>query len=430
MNDILIQTPDFEITQVEFLIRLLVGVGIGLLLGLEREHAALHKTVKPFAGIRTFTLIILLAFLTMLLTFMVSTWILPITVIGVFILIGLSYFITAKDSADGTTEISVLIAFALGIITFLGFIELALAVTMIAVGILSSKIRLQNFVGKITTEELVAIIRFGVIALLIFPFLPDQVIDPYGAINLREVGLMILLTSGLSFIGYILMRVFGKDYGILLTGIVGGIISSTMVTWIFAKKSKEEPLLAPNCITAIMAASAVMVLRIIIWVFLFNRELFNGLLIPGGVVLLASLAPMFYFHFNKSKNKDVDIEMPLGNPLNLRTALIFAVLYASILFIINFSNDHIGSSGIYLTTAIASLTDVNAITISLTKLVGDTLTLKTGLNAIILATLCNTIIKIGIALWAGSKELRKLVTISYGIIFFSGLIAFAIINFI
>src|SRR5690625_6144454 len=94
--------------------------------------------------------------------------------------------------------------------------EISLAITMIVVGLLSSKIRLHRFIGTITTEELVAVIRFGVIALLIFPFLPNYTIDPYDVINLREVGLIVLLTSGLSFIGYILMRVFGKNYGILL----------------------------------------------------------------------------------------------------------------------------------------------------------------------------------------------------------------------
>lgn len=429
MDEILIQTTDFEITQLDFIIRLLVGIGIGLLIGLEREHAALPRKVKPFAGMRTFTLVILLAFLTMALNFLVSPWILPITLSGIFVLIGLSYFISAKDTAGGTTEISVFLAFFLGILTFLGFIELALAITMIVVGILSSKIRLQNFVGKITTSELFAVIRFGVIALLIFPFLPDEAIDPDGVINLREVGLVVLLTSGLNFAGYIMMRIFGKEYGILLTGIVGGIISSTMVTWIFSKKSKEQPLLSSNCTSAIMAAATVMVLRILAWVFVFNKSLFKLLLIPGGIIFLTSLATMLYFHYRQAKVKDHDVEMPLGNPLNLRTALFFAALYTSILFIINLSSEHLGSSGIYLTTLIASIADVNAITISLTKFAGDTLSFNTALNAIILATLGNTVIKIGIALWAGSKELKKYVSIAYSFVFLSGIIAFIIINF-
>ncbi len=178
-----------------------------------------------------------------------------------------------------------------------------------------------------------------------------------------------------------------------------------------------------------MAAATVMVLRILAWVFVFNKSLFKLLLIPGGIIFLTSLATMLYFHYRQAKVKDHDVEMPLGNPLNLRTALFFAALYTSILFIINLSSEHLGSSGIYLTTLIASIADVNAITISLTKFAGDTLSFNTALNAIILATLGNTVIKIGIALWAGSKELKKYVSIAYSFVFLSGIIAFIIINF-
>lgn len=428
MDELIINHELFQVTQLDFLIRLLVGVGIGLLIGLEREHAALNKMITPFAGIRTFVLVILLAFLSMMLYYWVSPWILIITIIGLFGLIGISYFISSKDSAGGTTEISVFIAFFLGIITFLGYVEISLAITMIVVVLLSSKLRLQRFVGTIRSEELVAVIRFGVIALLIFPFLPNQAIDPYEVINLREVGLIVLLTSGLSFIGYILMRVFGKSYGILLTGIVGGLISSTMITWIFAKKSKEAPSLVNQSMAAIMAASTVMIVRVIVWVWLFNKTLLKMLLLPTLIITLASLASTLYFNFRQSKGEEQDVEIPLGEPLNLRTAMFFALLYTSILFFISFSNEHIGESGIYLTSAIASLTDINAITISLTNLAGETLSFKMAANAIIIGTLSNTLIKIGIALYAGSKTLRKLIFIGYGIIFLSGIVAFLIIN--
>ncbi|HLS71777.1 MAG TPA: MgtC/SapB family protein [Chitinophagaceae bacterium] len=429
MQEFLINHELFQITQFDFLIRLLVGIGIGLLIGLEREHAALNKKSKPFAGIRTFVLIILLAFLSMVLYYLVSPWLLVVTLIGLFSLIGFSYFLSSKDHAGGTTEVSAILAFFLGIITFLGFIEISLAITMIIVVLLSSKLRLQKIVGTISSNELVAVIRFGVMALLIFPFLPKEAIDPYGVINLREVGLIVLLTSGLSFIGYILMRIFGKDYGILLTGIVGGLISSTMITWIFSKRSKEQPSLASNCMAAIMAASTIMIIRVIVWVFIFNPELFRMLILPSSVIALCSLACTLFFHFQHTKMKNEDVDIPLGEPLNLRTALIFAVLYTSILFFISFSNEHLGDSGIYLTSAIASLTDVNAITISLTKLAGETLHFLTASNAIILGTLSNTIIKIGIAIYAGGKDLRKKVILGYGVIFLSGILAFIIINF-
>lgn len=428
MEELLINHENFKLTQMEFLIRLVVGLGIGFLIGLEREHAALTKAIKPFAGIRTIILVVLLAFLSMMMYYMISPWILVVSLIGLFGLVSFSYFIVHRDDAGGTTELSVIISFFLGMLTFLGFMEISLAITMIVVGLLSSKIRLHKFIGTITSEELVAVIRFGVIALLIFPFLPNYSIDPYDVINLREVGLIVLLTSGLSFIGYILMRVFGKDYGILLTGIVGGIISSTMITWIFSKKSKEQPSLVHNCMAAIMAASTVMMVRVIIWVFIFNAPLFNELLIPIFLVILTSLACTLYYNYKAKIQPKEDLDIPLGKPLNLRTAVFFAALYMGVLLFISFSNEKFGDKGIYLTTAIASLTDVNAITISLTKLAGESLTFIIASNAIVLGTLSNTIVKIGIALYAGSMELRKMIFFGYGMIFLSGIIAFLILN--
>lgn len=430
MEELLIDHESFQLTQMDFLIRLAVGLGIGFLIGLEREHAALTKTIKPFAGIRTIILVVLYSFLTMMFYYLLSPWILIVSLMGLFGLVSFSYFIVHKDDAGGTTELSVIISFFLGILTFLGFMEISLAITMIVVGLLSSKIRLHRFIGTITTEELVAVIRFGVIALLIFPFLPNYTIDPYDVINLREVGLIVLLTSGLSFIGYILMRVFGKNYGILLTGIVGGLVSSTMITWIFSKKSKEHPSLVYNCMVAIMAASTIMMVRVLVWIFIFNPPLLKNILLPISIVILTSLACTYYYNFKAKKLlKEDDVEeIPLGKPLNLRTAVFFAFLYMAILFFINFSQEQFGDKGIYLTSAIASLTDVNAITISLTQLAGDSLTFLIASNAIILGTLSNTIIKIGIALYAGSKELRKMIYFGYGMIFLSGMVAFLILN--
>ncbi|HLS12850.1 MAG TPA: MgtC/SapB family protein [Flavobacteriaceae bacterium] len=431
MEELLIDHESFQLTQMDFLIRLAVGLGIGFLIGLEREHAALTKTIKPFAGIRTIILVVLYSFLTMMFYYLLSPWILIVSLMGLFGLVSFSYFIVHKDDAGGTTELSVIISFFLGILTFLGFMEISLAITMIVVGLLSSKIRLHRFIGTITTEELVAVIRFGVIALLIFPFLPNYTIDPYDVINLREVGLIVLLTSGLSFIGYILMRVFGKNYGILLTGIVGGLVSSTMITWIFSKKSKEHPSLVYNCMVAIMAASAIMMIRVLAWVFVFNPPLLKDILLPISIVILTSLGCTYYYNYKAKKqhNKQEGVEeIPLGKPLNLRTAVFFAFVYMGVLLFISFSQEQFGDKGIYLTSAIASLTDVNAITISLTQLAGESLTFLIASNAIILGTLSNTIIKIGIALYAGSKELRKMVYFGYGMIFLSGMVAFLILN--
>src|SRR5690625_4119389 len=195
MEELLIDHAQFQLTQMEFFIRLAVALGIGFLIGLEREHAALTMDIKSFAGVRTIILSVLLSYLSMMMFYLISPWVLLVSLVGLFGLIGVSYFIAQRNNVGGTNELSVIISFLLGMLTFLGHIEISLAIAMVVVALLSSKIRLHRFIGTISTEEMVAIIRFGVIALLIFPFLPNESIDPYGVVNLREVGLIVLLTS-------------------------------------------------------------------------------------------------------------------------------------------------------------------------------------------------------------------------------------------
>src|SRR5699024_7461521 len=163
--------------------------------------------------------------------------------------------------------------------------------------------------------------------LLIFPFLPNYSIDPYDVINLREVGLMVLVTSGLSFIGYILMRVFGIDYVILLNGIVVGIISTMMLTCIFTMMSKVKSSEYNNLI------------------FIFKLPLFKDLLVPISLIILTSLALTLYYNYKAKKQPKEDLDIPLGKPLNLRTAVFFAALYMGVLLFISFSNEQFGDKG-------------------------------------------------------------------------------------
>src|SRR4030095_15864797 len=252
MESYIINNADFQLTQMEFWVRLLVATGIGLLIGLEREHSSLVKKEKVFAGIRTFIFLSLLGFIGAGLNYLLSPWIFLGVFIAVLVLITISYWFTAHEGDfGGTSEIASLLAVLLGGLTFIGHIEISLAITVIMLVLLSSKLQLQTVIGKITNEELYAFIRFVVIALLIFPFLPDTNYGPYQNISPREIGWVILLTSGLGFAGYVMMRVFGVGKGILLTGILGGLLSSTAVTWVFSKKSKEMPSLSPHYATAI-----------------------------------------------------------------------------------------------------------------------------------------------------------------------------------
>lgn len=429
MDSLIIDTPDFKLVQSEFIIRFLVVLGIGFLIGLEREHYALKEKTHSFAGIRTFIFVVLLGFIGAMLAVVFTPWLYIGILISVVLLIAISYRVTASTGDIGsTTEFSVLLAFILGGLSFLGFIEISLMITVVIVVLLSSKLRLQNAIGKISSEELYDFIRFVVLVLLIFPFLPNENLGPFNVLNPREIGWVVILTSGLGFIGYILMKLLGSGKGILLSGIIGGLVSSTAVTWVFAKKSKESVELSLNCAVAILAASSIMILRVLIWTFIFNRELFERLYVAVIFVLLVALAVSITFYFRHKRREDTVTEMVNSKPLDLQGALFFGLVYMVILLVVSYANEYLGEKGMLLSSAIAGLSDIDAITISVSKITGQTLSLELASNAILIATISNTFVKLGIGVWAGSTQLRKHLVVGYGIVFTAVLLAFIYLN--
>ncbi|MFT4535197.1 MAG: uncharacterized membrane protein (DUF4010 family) [Saprospiraceae bacterium] len=424
----IVQTESFQLTQLEFFIRLLVATGIGLVIGLEREYDSINKE-ENFAGLRTFIFVVLLGFLATFISITLTHWILVTALIATVAITAVSYWVSAsKGDIGGTTEFVTLIAFLLGITTFMGFIQESLAIMVIVVVLLSLKMELKRVVVQITRTELYAFIKFVVLALLIFPFLPNETFGPYGVFNPRELGWIIVLTSGLGFAGYLLMKFLGSEKGILLTGILGGLISSTVVTWVFSKKSKEVPSLSRNCAVAILAASTIMIVRVVVWIVIFNRDLLPGLIVPLSLLFLTGIGTSVFFHKKQQSQTKDKADFPLGDALNLREAVFFGVLYTGILFLVSYANQEYGASGIYLSSAIAGLTDIDAITISVSKLAGNSVPLVTAQNAILLATLCNTVVKIGVTLWAGSPSLKKYILIGYGLVFLAGIVGFIILN--
>ena len=429
MDKLIINTTDLQITELELFIRLLVATGIGLLIGLEREHSALQKKEEIFAGIRTFVLLALTGFIGAGLHFLISPWVFGGIMLAVLMLTGISYWITAhKGDIGSTSELAAILTVLLGALTFVGQIELSLMITVIVLVMLSTKMQLMNVIGRITQEEIYALVRFVVIALLIFPFLPDENYGPYDVINPREIGWVIILTSGVGFLGYVLMRVLGANIGILLTGIIGGLVSSTMVTWVFSKKSKEKSPLNALYTSAILAACTIMVVRVFLWVFLFNKELLVGLVLPLSILFLTAVGVTVYFYLKDKKENVHQADMPLGKPLELTNAMWFGALYVAILLVISYANDYLGNEGIYITSGIAGLSDVDAITISISKMSAISISVSTAQNAILIATLANTVAKFAIAIWASSKEMRKHVIIGYGAIFIAAVVGFAVLN--
>ncbi|MGV8945585.1 MAG: MgtC/SapB family protein [Lutibacter sp.] len=431
-ENFIIQVGNFQLTNLDFLIRLLVTAGIGIVIGLEREFSQNSKKAAQeeiFAGIRTFTLVALLGFLAALLSVAFFPWIFIAAFFSVVLMVALSYWFTAKNGEiGGTTEFAIIFTYLLGGLTLFGFITASLALMVIAVVLLSLKMKIRTVLWQINQNELTAFVSFIVIALLILPFLPNKNFGPFNVINPSEIGWIIVLVSSIDFVGYLLMKFLGANKGILLTGILGGLVSSTIVTWNFSNKSRESPSSSGNFSIGIFAAATTMIVRVFLLVFIFNKAMLNELLMPLTLMLLTAFGITMFFYKIQSGKKNISDIIPLGDPLNIKNTVFFGAFYMGILLLVSYASQVYGTKGIYISSAISALADINAISISVSKLAGNTIDVLIAQNAILLVTLSNTVVKIGIAVWKGSKQLKKYVLIGYGCIFIAGIIGFLILN--
>ena len=290
------------------------------------------------------------------------------------------------------------------------------------------KIFITNFTASsnITSEELFAFIRFSILSLLILPFLPDKTYGPNDLLNPFEIGSIVVIVSFLNFIGYFLVKFVGSKRGILLTAILGGLISSTAVTWSYASRSEESPELSRKYAAGIIMASAIMFPRLTLLVYIFNRSLLTYLAIPFILLTLICLVVSLILIQRDSKSSDTKIK--LGNPLNILNAIGFGAIYVVILFAVFYSSEFFGESGLYFSALISGLADTDAITISMAKFSLDSEKLKVASSVIVAAILSNMLVKLAISVFKGSKTTGKFVGYSFGTIILIGIIFICINN--
>ncbi len=402
-----------------YILGVLISLGIGLILGLEREYDKL-KEEKGIAGIRTFPIVAILGFTIASLTQLYTPWLL-IVGLGAFILfLALINFSQKQEEYKQglTTNFALIATFVLGSMVSAEFYRDAVATAVIIVTLLSLKTRFRSVISNITSEELFAFIKFSIIALLILPFLPNKQYGPEGLLNPFEIGTIIVIVSFLNFIGYFLVKFIGSKRGIILTAILGGLISSTAVAWNYASRSKESPELSKKYSAGIIVASAIMFPRLALLAYLFNNAIINYLAIPFGILTVICVVATLLLMRKDDPKPDTNIK--LGNPLNVLNAIKFGVVYVVILFAVFYSNAYFGESGLYYSALIAGLADTDAITISMAKfsLEGDKLALAS--SVIIAATISNMFVKLGISFFKGSRVTGKLIGLAFGSVILVG----------
>jgi uncharacterized membrane protein (DUF4010 family) len=391
-----------------------VAILIGLLIGLEREYSK-SQNEKIFAGIRTFPLISTFGFLAGMISAFTSYWVFIFLFSGFSVLVVTAYVFSAKEGGrGGTSEISAILVFLLGSLVFWNFIILAAVIAVIIALFLSTKFQLHTFVGKISMDDIYATIKLGIITVIILPLLPDETVGPLDVLNPRLIWYMVIFISGISFIGYVLIKIFGKDKGIPLTALMGGLVSSTAVAVSMSRKSKSNVSLSDEFANGIIIASAVMYPRVLIVTSVLNISLLSNLWLPVLIFTAAGFAISYFFYKKGSEKKTDSIEVK--NPFKLKSALLFGLVFAIVIFASKAAQVYIGTGGIFAASALAGITSVDAIVLALAKLSGENLSERIAVAAILVATISNNIVKAAIAYFAGSEELRKNTLLGLGVL--------------
>lgn len=386
-----------------------IALLIGVLIGAEREHARLRDEVKAFAGVRTFPLISLLGCSAALLTELHGAWAFGTLAALLGVLIAISYAFGAREGRVGlTTEVAAIVVFSCGALCFWDHMELAAILSVVTFGFLTTKPQLHGLAQRISSEDLYATLKFAIISLIILPVLPNQTYGPppFDAFNPYKTWLMVIFISGISFLGYLLIKIVGSRRGIGLTGLLGGLVSSTAVTLSLSERSQDHPELARPLALAIALAWTMMFGRVIVEVAVLNQALFSALWLPVGAAMVAGLACCAFYHLAPRPAEGSDVR--IANPFELGPAIKFGVLFAVILVAAKAAQFYFQDAGLYAAAAVAGVADVDAITLSMADLAGAEggVAVATAARAVMLAVISNTIIKGGIALAIGSRALR------------------------
>lgn len=380
-----------------------LALALGALIGLEREYSCYKKKAPDYAGIRTFPLIALFGALSTYLAELFSIWILIISTLLAGLL-GIAAYIAitrrTKVHFGATSELAGFLTFFIGVLAYLGEYLFAIVLTISITVILYARTMLHHFAERIQKKELADTLKFAVVAFVILPFLPNRGYGPLEIFNPYIIWLMVVFISGISFVGYILLKWIGER-GIILSGILGGLISSTAVTSSFALRSKKEKHIYRALVLGVILANGIMFIRILIEVFVINRNLFPKVFLPM-TLLIITTAIFSYLLWKKAGEAKGEVE--LGSPFTLGPALKFGAFFAVILALVKVADYYLSSQGVYLVSFISGLADVDAITVSLSQLAGTTLIEKTARNGIVLAALTNVAVKGGIAYWFGERK--------------------------
>jgi len=381
---------------------LVVAILGGAAVGVERQQSGHASGPNArLGGVRTFTLLGTLAGIAGLLTAGGYPLAAGLLVAGALALIVAGYVRASKKDIDATTEVAALVVLGAGVLSGLGELRLSAALTTMTVLLLAEKRGLHRFVDRLDETMLLAAARVAVMSVVILPLLPEGPFGPAPGIRPRELWILVLLFSGISFVGFIAQRLAGAA-GYPLTGLLGGLVSSTSVTLTFARLSRAHHAQAAPLATGAVAASTILFLRVAVAVAVLNAALvptLTGYLWAPFVAGLAALG-MAWRQLDGPKSAPSE----LRNPLQFRAALEMAALFQVVLVAVHFARSWMGEGGLLAGGFVLGLTDVDALTLAMTRSVTTGTSVDLACRAILMGVIANCLMKAGIATVVGERR--------------------------
>ena len=393
-------------------LRFAAALGLGLLLGIERERK--RDAELFFGGVRTFALIALLgavgAFMERELN---QGWLIIAAFVALSALVIVSYATTAARGELGiTTEISAMLAFIVGALCGWQHVGVASVATVVCLLLLTFKDFLHRLARRVELADIEATLTFAVISVIILPLLPNQNFGPppLDVINPYKIWLMVVLIAGLNFLGYVLVKVLGNEHGLALTGILGGLVSSTAVTLSFSQRSRREPEMSSAFVLAIVIAWTIMFLRVVIMVGIINRALAASLAVALGCMALAGL--LVCLAVWRRRAHETGVVAAGANPFELGEAIKFGLLFGIVTIVAKAAEVYLGATGLYLAGAVAGATDVDAIALSMANRATTTPeSIKIAAYTIVIAVISNTLVKAGMVAFMGAPAMRRTIVL-------------------
>lgn len=411
----------------DLLLRLLVALFAGLLIGTERgwERRGEDEGRRP-AGIRTFGLIGLAGGLWAVLGAQLGAVVLGFAAAVVGAVLAIVYWLQVRDRQDYsiTTEIAALVTFALGAIAIEGHLVVAAAGSVVTAVLLGLKPPLHGWLERITELELRGALKLLLVSVVILPVLPNRGYGPWEALNPYTIWWMVVLIAGIGFVGYVAVRVLGARYGLLATGFVAGLMASTPLALAYGRIGRKRPEHASVIAAAILAASSTMFPRALAVASVLAPSLFAHLAVPMLAMMAVGYGTAAFWWFRKSAAAE-GAAPPIRNPFELMPALRFGLLLALVTVLAHALERWVGESGLYALALVSGLTDVDAITLSLAGFVDGKVAVAVAANGIVIAAMANTVFKAALVLAVGGSAPGLRVCASAAIILLAGATALA-----